>query len=64
MPLLTLPKERGAITAVQVLETAAGVDRDAAIGEWCRSVWTACSANREAIIALLREYRLAQPALF
>jgi hypothetical protein len=29
-----------------------------AIGDWCRSVWSALAANREGVIALLREYEI------
>lgn len=57
-PRLPLPADRGNITVADVLAAQPGPDRDLAIDNWCHSVWTACAANRDAIIALLREYRL------
>jgi hypothetical protein len=57
-PALLLPAERGSITVVEVLAANAGAERDRAIDDWCGSVWAACIANREAIIALLGEYQI------
>jgi hypothetical protein len=53
-----VPEDRGSITVADVLAASAGPDRDMAIGNWCRSVWTAFDANRQTIIALLREYQI------
>lgn len=59
-PQVSLPQERGCITPVDVLAAASGPDRDSAIDEWCRSVWTACSpVNRQLIVDLLRECQIA-----
>jgi len=55
-PKIELPDARGSMTAADVLSSPAGPERDAAIDDWCRSVWTAFGANRETIGALLREY--------
>lgn len=55
-PTIELPIDRGALTAAEVMAVAAGPARDAAIDEWCRSVWRAFSASRETIVALTREY--------
>lgn len=55
-PKVQLPEDRGNITAVDVLAAAAGPERDKAIEDWCRCVWTAFGANRQAIVALLQEY--------
>ena len=55
-PGMALPEERGTLTVADVLAASAGPERDLAIENWCRSVWTACAGNRETIIALLREY--------
>ena len=54
-PAFALPADRGAMTARDVLAAPAGAERDAAIDEWCRSVWTALSGHRQAIETLLRE---------
>jgi len=56
-PLIHLPEDRGAITVADVLAASAGTERDLAIDNWCSSVWSAFSANRQSIIALLREYQ-------
>ena len=57
-PSVHLPEDRGSMTAADVLAATAGPDRDQAIEEWCRSVWSGFSGNRQMIIALLREYRV------
>ena len=57
-PPIHLPEDRGAITVADVLAASAGPERDLAIDNWCSSVWTAFSANRQTIIALLREYQI------
>jgi len=46
-----LPEDRGSMTVVDVLAAPAGPERDAAIDEWCRSVWNAFGANRQTILA-------------
>jgi hypothetical protein len=58
-PRVYLPEDRGSITVADVLAASAGPERDRAIEEWCRSVWTALAANRKTIIDLLREYQIA-----
>lgn len=58
-PRVYVPDDRGSMTVADVLAASAGPERDAAIDNWCRSVWTAFGANRETIIALLREYQIA-----
>ena len=57
-PPIHLPDDRGAITVTDVLAASAGPERDQAINDWCNSVWTAFSANRQTIIALLREHQI------
>ena len=57
-PALDLPRDRGRMTAADVLAIPEGHDRDRAIDAWCRSVWTAFGDNRPAIVSLLREYRI------
>ena len=55
-PKIELPASRGTITAADVLAFPPGAERDRAIDDWCRAVWTACIGTREAIVGLLREY--------
>ena len=59
-PKWTLPTNRGDITATQVLAASEGSERDDLIDAWCKSVWSAFApANRDTMIQLLAEYRLA-----
>ena len=55
-PIVDLPDDRGAMTVVDVLAAAEGVERDAAIDAWCECVWTAYRGSRQAVVDLLREY--------
>jgi hypothetical protein len=57
-PAFSLPRNRGTITAADVLKTTAGVERDQAIDAWCASVWDAFGGNRDAVVRLLAEYGL------
>lgn len=58
-PKIHLPDDRGNISVLDVLAALPGPDRDRAIDDWCRSIWTAFSANRPTILSLLREYQIA-----
>jgi hypothetical protein len=58
-PRWSLPPERGAMTAADVLLVPPGVDRDKAIDAWCASVWRAFRGHREAIAELLHQYAAA-----
>ena len=58
-PAMHLPDDRGDMTIADVLAAPAGPERDLAIVNWCRSLWTACGGNRPAVLALLREYQIA-----
>lgn len=55
-PSLTLPRERGAITASEVMAQPPGPARDQAIQRWCASVWHAYREHHATIIDLLRTY--------
>ena len=55
-PSFILPADRGAITAVDVMKSPEGPERDRAIHEWCVAVWSAFAANRETIITLLNKH--------
>ena len=57
-PTVYLPGDRGGMTVADVLAATAGPERDRAIDDWCKSVWTACSANRGMLIELLKEYEV------
>jgi hypothetical protein len=57
-PTFSLPRERGTVTAVDVLRAAPGEERDRAIDSWCASVWEAFSGNRQVVATLLAEYGL------
>lgn len=58
-PRVDLPEYRGPVTVLDVLGAPAGPERDAAIEDWCRSVWSAFEHNRPMIVALLKEYRIS-----
>ncbi|MFL6537135.1 MAG: DUF5946 family protein [Chthoniobacterales bacterium] len=55
-PAFTLPSDRGAITAADVLARAEGSERDAAIQAWCATVWHAFRQSKPAIEELLSYY--------
>jgi hypothetical protein len=57
-PRVNLPEDRGSMTVADVLAASVGAERDLAIEDWCRSVWTAFAGNRTTITALLREYQI------
>jgi hypothetical protein len=58
-PTILLPESRGSMTVADVLAAPAGRERDIAIDDWCRSVWTAFRGSRQTIIDLLQEDRIA-----
>ena len=57
-PIFPLPRDRGSMTAGDVLAVPAGPDRDLAIDTWCRSVWAAFYESHQTIGELLRERRI------
>ena len=57
-PNFPQPRDRGAITAADVLAAPAGPQRDAAIHAWCSSVWAAYRECHGAVAELLREREL------
>lgn len=55
-PVLTLPAERGNVTAVDVMKAAAGEPRDTAIDAWCSAVWAAYRpTHRDRIVSFLAQ---------
>lgn len=53
-PGLALPPMRGTMRVADVLAVTPGPTRDAAIEQWCASVWAAYRENRTAITDFLR----------
>jgi hypothetical protein len=54
-PAFTLPRDRGSMTAIDVMTAPEGPERDRAIHAWCASVWEVFAGNRQAIADLLRQ---------
>jgi hypothetical protein len=55
-PAFALPRERGAMSAVDVMAFPPGPERDRAIDAWCASVWEAFRDSHGIIAQLLREH--------
>jgi Family of unknown function (DUF5946) len=54
-PAFPLPHDRGSITEDEVMACPAGPERDRAIDDWCRSVWTAFSESHPLVRTLVSE---------
>jgi len=57
-PRIALPQTRGAVNEEDVMKVPEGDERDAAISDWCRSVWDVYKDNRPTIIDLLHRHRV------
>lgn len=57
-PTGPLPAERGTFTAIDVLATPPGPDRDAAISIWAGAVWEAFAADTGSVDEFLRHRRI------
>lgn len=57
-PVFVLPQDRGGVIAADVMRAPEGPERDLAIHDWCRSVWTAFSGNRRIVADLLKQHRI------
>jgi hypothetical protein len=55
-PPVALPRNRGVMTAADVVAAPAGPDRDAAIDAWCASVWEAFRGSHTAVADLLHQH--------
>jgi hypothetical protein len=55
-PAFTLPPDRGAMTAADVLRAAEGPARETAIRDWCASVWSAFAGDHAVVVELLHRY--------
>jgi hypothetical protein len=60
-PALSLPIERGEITAIDVIQTPEGAERATAIDRWCASVWKAFEEHHPEVRRIVDE-KLRQPA--
>ena len=52
-PRFVLPNERGAMTAIDVMRTPPGSERDRAIDAWCAAVWAPWQGSRDVLAKLL-----------
>jgi hypothetical protein len=57
-PSFALPRERGSITAADVLAQEVGVTRDGAIHSWSAAVWDAFRASKPAVEEVLSHYNI------
>jgi hypothetical protein len=55
-PSFPLPRERGSVTAVEVMAAPDGPERDRAINAWCASVWNAFRESHGAVNELLERH--------
>ena len=55
-PTFTPPRERGSITALDVMAAPAGPDRDRAINRWCATVWAAFGGVHQEVARLLERH--------
>jgi hypothetical protein len=53
-PSFILPRDRGSVTASQVMAAPPGPQRDRAIDAWCASVWDAFRENHALVADLLQ----------
>jgi len=61
-PSFALPRERGSITAADVLAREAGAARDVAIHSWSAAVWEAFRAAKPTVVELLAHYNIGYHA--
>jgi len=52
-PAFPLPQDRGALSAKDVIATEPGPQREAAIDQWCASVWNAYHTSHELVKDLI-----------
>jgi hypothetical protein len=52
-PSFPLPSDRGTVTVADVIAVPAGRERDAAIHDWCVSVWNAYRDSHRVVAELL-----------
>lgn len=58
-PRFALPRDRGSMTAADVMTAPPGPERDRAIDAWCEAVWSAFVASRQTVADLLRTHGVA-----
>ena len=54
-PSFSLPRDRGSITARDVMRLPEGAERDQAIHDWCALVWNACRDSHQPVKELLQK---------
>ena len=57
-PSFNLPKDRGSVTVLDVMNVPPGSELDEAITRWCASVWQAWSQNRTQIAELAPAFQI------
>jgi len=62
-PTFALPRERGSVTATDVMAAPSGPPRARAIDAWCVSLWAAFHESHHAVAELLKEFRISIPEL-
>jgi Family of unknown function (DUF5946) len=55
-PTFVLPRDRGSMTAADVMAAPPGPERDRAIDAWCVSVWNAFADSRQTVVDLLNQH--------
>ena len=60
-PSVALPEQRGAVTVDDVLDAAPGIERDALITAWCKSVWEAYQPCHDSISSCVSAALLINP---
>ena len=58
-PKFSIPKERGSMTALDVMAAPPDAERDRAIDAWCASVWSAYLDSHAAVEQFLKEFGVA-----
>jgi hypothetical protein len=59
-PSISLPPDRGNMSAADVMTASVGAERDHAIDAWCQSVWAAYHESRTTVVELLRDCGMTQ----
>ncbi len=55
-PTFALPSDRGEVTAVDVMASPPGAERDHAIDTWCASVWSVFGESHRTVAVLLERH--------
>jgi len=55
-PPISLPTDRGSMTAIDVMTASEGPERDRSIDQWCASVWAAYQVSHHTVIEFLQQH--------